>query len=119
MKRRASRIRSDGWTAGRQLAFLEALAATRSVTQAGAAAGMSREGAYRLRARDPHGLFAALWDQALDPGPGAQAPARGSYEGHAVELGNGPLLRLLGTQLRRKRGDVFAVGSSRSEARRA
>jgi|SRR5688572_9578870 hypothetical protein len=111
MKQRASRIRSDGWTAGRQLAFLDALAATRSVTKAGAAAGMSREGAYRLRARDPHGLFAALWDQALEPA------ATRSCEGHAAQLGNGSLLRLLGTHIRRKRGDFFAVGLPRTDTR--
>ena len=50
--------RFDGWTPARQLRFLEFLARTRSVTRAAAAAGMSRESAYRLRKRDPHGLFA-------------------------------------------------------------
>jgi hypothetical protein len=42
---------------------------------------MSRESAYRLRARDPHGLFAAAWDRAL----GAGRPAltrREVEEGH-------------------------------------
>lgn len=57
--------RANGWTSARQLLFLAALARTRSVTRAAAAAGMSRESAYRLRARDPHGLFAALWDRAI------------------------------------------------------
>ena len=41
------------------------LARTRSVTRAARAAGMSRESAYRLRNRDPDGLFAAAWDRAL------------------------------------------------------
>lgn len=57
--------RSDGWTTARQLRFLDAFARTRSVTRAAAAAGMSRESAYRLRKRDPGGLFAALWDRAI------------------------------------------------------
>ena len=57
--------RRDGWTPARQLRFLDALARTRSVTRAARAAGMSRESAYRLRARDPGGLFAAAWDRAL------------------------------------------------------
>ena len=59
-------FRRDGWTARRQLAFLAELARTRSVTRAALAAGMSRESAYRLRKRDPHGLFSACWDRALE-----------------------------------------------------
>lgn len=59
------RFRRDGWTPQRQLAFLDMLGSTHSVTKAARAAGMSRESAYRLRARDPQGLFAAAWDRAL------------------------------------------------------
>ena len=59
------KIRRDGWTPERQLRFLGALASTRSVTKAARAAGMSRESAYRLRARKEGALFAAAWDQAL------------------------------------------------------
>ena len=57
--------RRDGWTPARQLAFLDILARTRSVTRAAAAAGMSRESAYRLRNRDPNGLFAFAWKRAM------------------------------------------------------
>lgn len=68
-------VRRDGWTARRQLAFLAVLARTRSVAAAARVVGMSREGAYRLRARDPHGLFAAAWARALRPArwPAARA----------------------------------------------
>ena len=59
------RFRRDGWTPARQLRFLDELSRTRSVTRAAAAAGMSRESAYRLRKRDPGGLFAAAWDRVL------------------------------------------------------
>lgn len=59
------RFRHDGWTPRRQLAFLDTLARTRSVTRAAAAAGMSRESAYRLRRRPSAALFAAAWDRAL------------------------------------------------------
>ena len=62
---RTPKIRGDGWTPERQLRFLDALVATRSVVKAVAAAGMSRESAYRLRNRRESALFAALWDQAL------------------------------------------------------
>jgi hypothetical protein len=61
------KIRRDGWTPDRQLRFLDALVRTRSVTRAAAFAGMSRESAHRLRSRA--GLFAALWDRALQPQP--------------------------------------------------
>ena len=58
-------FRRDGWTAKRQLTFLSELARSGRITKAARAAGMSRESAYRLRARDPDGLFAAAWDRAL------------------------------------------------------
>ncbi|MCW1431862.1 hypothetical protein [Novosphingobium sp. JCM 18896] len=49
------------WTDEKMIAFMEALAATASVTAAAAKVGMSRQSAYRLRARlDPE--RAALWD---------------------------------------------------------
>ena len=63
----SARPRIDGWTVARQLAFLDMLARTRSVTAAARAAGMSRESAYRLRARDPRGLFAAAWARVFPP----------------------------------------------------
>lgn len=72
-QRTPQRFRRDGWTPARQLAFLGALARTRSVTRAAAAAGMSRESAYRLRKRDPGGLFAAAWDRVLST-PAPRAP---------------------------------------------
>ena len=67
------RTRRDGWTADRQLRFLEALVRTRSVTKAARAAGMSRESAYRLRGRKEGALFAAAWDRAIE-GPASSAP---------------------------------------------
>ena len=48
--------RRDGWTPQRQLAFLDTLARTHCIAKAARAAGMSRESAYRLRARDPHNV---------------------------------------------------------------
>ena len=62
---RPPKIRRDGWTAQRQLRFLDMLARTRSVTRAAAAVGMSRESAYRLRSRKGGVLFATAWDRAL------------------------------------------------------
>lgn len=57
------------WTPERQCAFLRFLDRTRSVTQAAALVGMSRESAYRCRARDPEGLFALLWDDIMTRPP--------------------------------------------------
>jgi hypothetical protein len=61
-KPRPPRCRHDGWTVQRQLAFLEVYRRTRSAAAAARACGMSRESACRLRARDPQGLFAVMWD---------------------------------------------------------
>ena len=66
MQRQANpKTRRDGWTAERQLRFLDMLARTRSVTRAAAAAGLSRKSAYRLRGRADGALFAALWDRVM------------------------------------------------------
>lgn len=82
---RPSRTRHDGWTAERQLAFLGALSVTRSVTRSAAAAGMSREGAYRLRERLEGVLFAARWDQILRRPYSPPATAvRSRHESHDV-----------------------------------
>ena len=55
-------FRRDGWTPQRPL---DTLARSRCIAEAARAAGMSRESAYRLRARGPNRLFAAAWARAL------------------------------------------------------
>jgi len=102
------RIRRDGWTAERQLHFLDALAASGSVRKAAASAGMSRESAYRLRERKDGALFAALWDRAFQP---ARA------EVHIGVLSDGRIARLLGNHYRRERGDFLNIGGKGSESR--
>lgn len=59
------RSRRDGWTVQRQADFLGYLAETGSVMGACEAVGMSRNSAYRLRARRGAKSFAAAWDAAL------------------------------------------------------
>lgn len=59
------RARTDGWTEERQRAFILGLRLTRSVSETAALLGMSRETAYRLRARRGAESFAAAWDKAL------------------------------------------------------
>ncbi|GAA3998316.1 hypothetical protein [Sphingomonas humi] len=53
------------WTAANQCLFLHWLERTRSATRAADKVGLSRESAYRLRARDPDGLFALLWNDIM------------------------------------------------------
>jgi hypothetical protein len=102
------KVRRDGWTAERQLRFLDALSRTRSVAGAAASAGMSREGAYRLRNRTEGGLFALLWDCALTADPSR-------CEVHTSALSDGQLARLLGHRFRRERGDSWASGPRQPE----
>jgi hypothetical protein len=58
--------RHDGWTAERQIAFIEALAETACVEHACRAVGMSDSAAYRLRRSTRGALFREAWDAALD-----------------------------------------------------
>lgn len=62
------RSRADGWVPWKQAAFVGYLAETRSVAKAARLVGMSRESAYRLRARAAAEEFAAAWDQAMGRG---------------------------------------------------
>lgn len=62
------RPRHDGWTAPKQVAFIEALAETACVEEACRRVGMSDSGAYALRRR-PGGIsFREAWDAAVDYG---------------------------------------------------
>jgi hypothetical protein len=57
--------RHDGWTARKQAAFLRELAATQNVSAAARAVGMTRQSAYRLRARLKGQPFDMAWDAAF------------------------------------------------------
>jgi len=60
------RPRHDGWTAQKQIAFIEALAETACVEDACRRVGMSDTSAYRLRRRPRGAPFREAWDAALD-----------------------------------------------------
>jgi hypothetical protein len=60
------RPRHDGWTAQRQVRFIEALAATKCVDEACRRVGMSDTSAYELRNRSCGAAFARAWDIALE-----------------------------------------------------
>lgn len=53
------------WTKRKMAEFLRALASTHSVTDAAKSVGMSRQSAYRLRARLKGLAFDAAWDEAF------------------------------------------------------
>jgi hypothetical protein len=60
------RPRHDGWTAEKQIAFIEALAETACVEEACRRVGMSDSAAYKLRMRPSGMAFRKAWDAALD-----------------------------------------------------
>lgn len=60
------RARHDGWTAERQIAFIEALAECGCVEEACRRVGMSDSAAYALRRRPCGAPFREAWDAALD-----------------------------------------------------
>jgi hypothetical protein len=60
------RTRHDGWTAEKQIAFIEALAETACVEEACRKVGMTPQSAYRLRRRECGAAFLRAWDSALD-----------------------------------------------------
>jgi hypothetical protein len=60
------RARHDGWTAEKQIAFIEALAETACVEHACRRVGMSDSSAYQLRRRPCGAPFRRAWDAALD-----------------------------------------------------
>ena len=69
------RARHDGWTALKQLTFIQMLAETGCVTEAARAVGMSVGSAYALRRRPEAQSFREAWDVALDYGVGRLADA--------------------------------------------
>ena len=60
------RPRHDGWTAEKQIAFIETLAATKCVDEACRRVGMSDTSAYELRGRPCGAAFARAWELALE-----------------------------------------------------
>jgi hypothetical protein len=60
--------RGNAWTRGKMARFLDALAQSASVSAAAASVGMSRQSAYRLRARLSGQPFDYAWEAALEFG---------------------------------------------------
>ena len=95
------RTRAVEWNAGKAVTFIVTLAATRSVTLAARAAGMSRKSAYALKRRDP--AFDAAWRAALAPRQGNKVE---EVEDPPVSPGQGNSRTLAATRARRRASDT-------------
>lgn len=71
VRRRQAAAKDAGpsWTRARQAEFLAALAESHSVAEAARSVGMSRQSAYKLRARLRGQPFAMAWDAAYQSAP--------------------------------------------------
>lgn len=111
------RARRDGWTGERQSAFIAALARTGRVGRAAAAAGMSRESAYRPRRRAGAGSFAAAWDSILAARPrGTSSPALVWHRLVRKHGGPGAVVREPMTPAEREALDLAAVRRAEATA---
>ena len=92
--------RRDGWTAEKQRGFLQMLAATQSVAQAAKAVGMSRQSAYKLRARRDDAPFGAGWRMATQSARNALVEAALDRAVNGVEVPHYWQGELVGTSRR-------------------
>jgi len=92
--------RHDGWTRARQARFLRELAATHCVTQAARRCGMSRQSAYKLRARLKGEPFDIAWQCAFRRQYDALAEAALERALNGVEVPHYHRGELIGTSRR-------------------
>jgi hypothetical protein len=78
--------RPDNWSKAKMAGFLRELAATHSVAAAAKSVGMSRQSAYRLRARLKGEPFDIAWETAFQHGYDALAQAALERALHGVEV---------------------------------
>jgi hypothetical protein len=84
------KVRHDGWTAERQVRFIDRLAVTRSVVRACNAVGMSTASAYKLRRHPQASAFAEAWAIACDASPRRMRVHRGPPKVGEMEKVKGP-----------------------------
>lgn len=92
--------RHDGWTQQRQADFLRALAETHSVSAAARMVGMTRQSAYKLRARLRGEPFDLAWDAAFQSCFDALAEAAMDRALNGVEVPHYHKGELIGTSRR-------------------
>lgn len=93
-------VRRDGWSPDKQGEFLRALATTHSVAAAARAVGMSRQSAYRLRARLRNQPFDMAWEAAFQTAFDALAQAAMERAINGVEVPHYHNGELVGTSRR-------------------
>jgi hypothetical protein len=101
--------RHDGWSAEKQRAFVDALAACGCVKAAADHVGMTAKSAYRLRNRPEAASFAAVWDRAQREG---FARTRDNAVERAIYGERVPIYRhgrQVGTRVRYNDRLIFAV----------
>lgn len=96
----ATHSADHGWTRQKQAAFLRELAATHNVSAAARSVGMSRQTAYRLRARLKGEPFDKAWDAAFHSCFDALAQAALERAIHGVEVPHFHGGELVGTSRR-------------------
>lgn len=92
--------RHDGWTRDKQAAFLRALAATHNVSAAAREVGLTRQSAYKLRARLKGEPFDLAWDAAFQSAYDALAEAAMERALKGVEVPHYHKGELVGTSRR-------------------
>lgn len=92
--------RHDGWTAERQVRFLQVLSASHNVSAAARSVGMSRQSAYKLRARLRDQPFDYAWDAAFQSAFDALAEAAMERALSGVEVPHYHKGELVGTSRR-------------------
>lgn len=88
------------WTGEKASAFLKLLARSGKVAPCARAVGMSRQAAYRLRARAP--LFARYWDDAMEVAQRRRASSKRGRREHPL-LAREPRQALAADALERER----------------
>lgn len=79
------RARHDGWTPGKQFAFIDALAASGCIEEACRSVGMTAQSAYRLHNRPDAEGFRAAWQGAMEVAIGQLEHRALSRSIHGVE----------------------------------
>jgi len=111
--------RHDGWTSAKQAAFLRALAETHSVAGAARSVGMTRQSAYKLRARLQGQPFDLAWDAAFQCAFDALAESAMERALNGVEVPHFHKGELVGTSRRYDERLTVALLTMRSTFLRA
>ena len=111
--------RHDSWTVDKQVGFLRELAAAHNVSAAARAVGMSRQSAYKLRARLKGQPFDMAWDAAFQSAFDELAEAAMERALNGIEVPHYHQGELVGTSRRFDERLTIALLGSRERFLRA